>query len=308
MSTTCAARINLPPSFLLPFLPYQTIRTVRTAHTIKTISAKTNRFNRAAHLPILGSTSTAALERKAVTTPYRTGVIAVKKGMSAIYHPTTGRRTPCTIVQLDRVQVVGHKTRPRHGYWAVQVGYGWRHPSNITRPMLGYYAGQQISPKKELVEFRVKDETGLVKVGEELGANWFVEGQFVDVRGNCKGKGFAGGMKRHGWSGQPASHGNSLAHRVMGSSGPSQGGGSRVHPGKNMPGRMGGQQVTVKNVKIMKVDEEHGILVLHGCISGPNGSLVKLQDAIKKPWPDLHSNIPPPKSASPLTTTEATAA
>ncbi len=163
--------------------------------------------------------------------------------------------------------------------------------------MLGYYAEQGTSPKKELVEFRVKDETGLVEVGQELSANWFVEGQFVDVKANCKGKGFAGvsydyddygccyyvaigwmvvdqarglilipnqGMKRHGWSGQPASHGNSLSHRVMGSSGPSQGGGSRVHPGKNMPGRMGGQQVTTQNVKIMKVDAEHGILVLHG--------------------------------------------
>ena len=139
-------------------------------------------------------------------------------------------------------------------------------------------------------------------------------------------------MKRHGWSGQPASHGNSLTHRAMGSAGPSQGGGSRVHPGKKMAGRMGGQQVTVQNVKVIRVDSDHGILLLHGqsilfpnhgvclcqryvlvswrqrdgfvitarlmacvsisgCISGPNGGVVKLQDAVKKPWPNLPSNI-----------------
>lgn len=111
----------------------------------------------------------------------------------------------------------------------------------------------------------------------------------MDARANCRGMGFEGGMKRWNFKGQPASHGNSLSHRVMGSSGPSQGSGSRVLPGKKMPGNMGGQQVTVQNIKVLKVDAEKGIIVLSGCVPGPKGCVVKLQDAIKKPWPE---NVP----------------
>jgi large subunit ribosomal protein L3 len=227
---------------------------------------KPNRFNRTADLPILTSSPLAALERKAYTTPLRTGAIGIKKGMSAIYDPATGRRHACTIVQLDRVQVVAHKTQPCHGYWAVQVGAGWKHPSNVTRPMLGVFASQGVPPKRHVVEFRVRDEKGLLGVGKEIGAGWFKEGQFVDTRSNCRGMGFAGGMKRHGFSGQPASHGNSLSHRAMGSAGQSQGGGSRVLPGKKMAGRMGGQQVTVQNVRVLKVDEDNGLVVLNGTL------------------------------------------
>lgn len=92
-------------------------------------------------------------------------------------------------------------------------------------------------------------------------------------------------MKRWGFKGQPASHGNSKTHRAMGSSGASQGSGSRVLPGKKMPGRMGGNQVTIQNVKVLKVDAEKGLLILNGCLAGPKGCIVKIQDAIKKPWP-----------------------
>ena len=237
--------------------------------------------------------------------PLRTGALGYKKGMTAIYDPETGRRHACTVVQMDRVQVVAHKTRQRNGYFAVQVGCGWKHPSNVTRPLLGHFAEHGVSPKRHLVEFKVRDERGLLRVGEMIGASWFQEGQFVDARANCRGMGFAGGMKRHGFSGQPASHGVSLTHRSMGSAGQSQGGGSRVYPGKKMPGRMGGQQVTVQNIKVLKVDEENGLVVLNGsspdhsgrvpgsltiypgCIPGPDRCLVKLQDALKKPWPEL---------------------
>lgn len=209
----------------------------------------------------------------------------MKKGMTALYDPETGKRTACTVLQLDRVQVVAHKTREKHGYFAVQVGAGWKHPSNVTRPVLGHFAGAKVSPKRFMAEFKVKDEKGLLAVGQSIGPGWFLEGQFVDARANCRGMGFAGGMKKWGWSGQPASHGNSKNHRTMGSSGASQGSGSRVHPGKKMPGRMGGQQVTTQNVKVLKVDIEKGLVVLNGCIAGPDGCIVKIQDAIKKPWP-----------------------
>ena len=165
---------------------------------------------------------------------------------------------------MDRVQVVAHKTRKRNGYFAVQVGSGWKHHTNVTRPLLGHFATSGVSPKRHLVEFTVKNENGLLEIGTVLRPSWFKEGQFVDARADCKGKGFAGGMKKHGFSGQPASHGTSLTHRAMGSAGQSQGGGSRVYPGKKMAGRMGGQQVTVQNVKVLKVDDENGIVVLSG--------------------------------------------
>jgi large subunit ribosomal protein L3 len=205
--------------------------------------------------------------------------------MTALYDPETGIRTPCTVLQLDRVQVVAHKTREKHGYFAVQIGSGWKHSSNVTRPLLGHFTGAGVSPKRYLAEFRVKDESGLPQVGQSIGPEWFLEGQFVDARANSRGMGFAGGMKRWGFKGQPASHGNSKTHRAMGSSGASQGSGSRVHPGKKMPGRMGGEQVTVQNAKVLKVDKEKGLVILNGSIAGPKGCVVKIQDAIMKPWP-----------------------
>ena len=114
------------------------------------------------------------------------------------------------------------------------------------------------------MEFKVRDESGLLGIGEMITPGWFREGQFVDARANCRGMGFAGGMKRWGFHGQPASHGVSLTHRSLGSAGQSQGGGSRVYPGKKMAGRMGGQRVTVQNVKVLKVDEPNGLVILNG--------------------------------------------
>ena len=187
--------------------------------------------------------------------------------MSALYDTETGRRHACTIVQMDRVQVVAHKTKEKNGYYAVQLGSGWKHPSNVTRPLLGHFAGHGVSPKRHLVEFKVRDERGLLEVGELIGPSWFQEGQYVDAKANSRGMGMAGVMKRHGFHGQDASHGHSLSHRSMGSSGQGQGGGSRVLPGKKMAGKMGGDQVTAQNVKVMKVDDESGLVVLHGTVS-----------------------------------------
>lgn len=225
---------------------------------------KPSRFNIGPGLPVLESTSTAALRRKANSLPLRTGAIGVKKGMTAIYDPESGKRIPCTVLQLDRVEVISHKTRERHGYYAVQVGAGWKHPNNVPKSMLGHFSVNGVSPKRHIFEFRVKDEAGLIPVGQSIEAGWFQEGQFVDARSNTKGKGFAGVMKRHGFGGQDRSHGVSLTHRSMGSSGPGQGGGSRVYPGKKMAGNMGNTQNTVQNLKILKVDSENGIVVVSG--------------------------------------------
>jgi large subunit ribosomal protein L3 len=279
---------QLPPRFLLPdgLLPLIAKRGIKDGWSTANKRTKPGRFNQpTAGLPILEHSAAAALKRKDYTLPLRTGVLATKKGMTAIYDTETGKRTPCTVLQLDRVQVVSHKTREQHGYYAVQIGSGWKHPSNVTRPLLGHFTENGVSPKRFVSEFRVKDEKGLLGIGQSIGSEWFIEGQFVDTKSDCKGKGFAGGMKKWGWSGQPASHGNSKTHRAMGSSGASQGGGSRVLPGKKMPGRMGNHQVTIQNLKVLKIDAEKGILVLNGCVAGPNGCTVKIQDAKKKPWP-----------------------
>ena len=253
--------LRLPPAFLLPRLSL----TYAAQRGIKSISTpRQSRFNLNNGLPQLKSSREAALKRKEYTTPLRTGALAIKKGMSAMYDTESGQRQPCTIVQMDRVQVVSHKRKDQHGYFAVQLGLGWKHPSNVTRPMLGHYAENSVSPKRHLVEFRVRNERGLVDVGSLLTPKWFQEGQYVDVRANSRGMGFAGVMKRHGFKGQPASHGVSLTHRSMGSAGQSQGGGSRVLPGKKMAGRMGNHQVTVQNVKVVQIDDEKGLVVLHG--------------------------------------------
>jgi large subunit ribosomal protein L3 len=288
---------QLPPSFLLPdaLLPLITKRGVQYGWNTAPKHGNAAKWNNLPHLPKLSATPAAALERKAFTTPLRTGALAIKKGMTSLYDPETGKRTACTVLQFDRVEVVSHKTVEKHGYYAVQVGAGWKHPSNVTRPLLGHFRGAKISPKRFMAEFKVKDPSGLVKVGSTIGSDWFLEGQFVDTRSNCRGMGFEGGMKRHNFKGQGASHGNSKAHRLMGSSGASQGGGSRVLPGKKMPGNMGGQQVTIQNVKVLKVNAEKGIIVLNGCIAGHDGSIVKIQDAIKKPWPkDAPTELPEP--------------
>ena len=259
---SCLLQSRLPPQFLLPRL--SNLPTI-AKRGIKSISRPyQSRFKQGQGLPELGSSTSAALKRKAYTTPLRTGALGTKKGMSAVYNTETGKRDACTIVQMDRVQVVAHKTRKNNGYWAVQVGSGHKDPDNVTRPLLGHFTEHGVSPKRHLVEFKVREEKGLLGIGEFIGASWFKEGQYVDARANSRGMGFAGGMKRHGFKGQGASHGVSLTHRSMGSSGGSQGSGSRVLPGKKMAGRMGGHQVTQQNVKVIKVDDEKGLVVLHG--------------------------------------------
>jgi large subunit ribosomal protein L3 len=133
-----------------------------------------------------------ARKRKEYTTPHRTGVLAEKKGMSAWFDPDTGARMPCTVLQVDRCQVVGHKTVREHGYWGVQVGFGGKKWWNVPKPELGVLAKRGIAPKQEIREFTVKGKEGLLPVGTLLEPSWFKVGQFVDCRSKTKGKGFAG--------------------------------------------------------------------------------------------------------------------
>jgi large subunit ribosomal protein L3 len=151
---------------------------------------------------------------------------------------------------------------------------------------MGEFSERGVPVKRHQREFRVKSGDGLISVGTEIRASYFQVGQFVDARSTTKGKGFQGVMKRWGFHGQDRSHGVSLTHRSMGSAGQGQGGGSRVYPGKKMAGNMGNIRNTIQNCKILQVDEEKGIVVVKGAVSGPKGGLVMIQDAIKKPWPD----------------------
>ncbi|GAB1313296.1 54S ribosomal protein L9, mitochondrial [Madurella fahalii] len=285
-STITSATAALPVAPLQHnFLPTTQLRTVKSGWSTLPSRARPRRFNQVTQgLPAPTTGPAAALKRKERTTPVRAGVLATKKGMTA-FMGRTGARIPCTVLQLDRVQTVLNKTRQQHGYWAVQVGMGERLPGNVGAPMLGYFEAKGIAPKQALAEFRVRDESGLLPVGVQLMPDWFHVGQRVDVRSNSRGMGFAGGMKRHGFKGQEASHGNSLNHRTIGSSGGSQGSGSRVLPGKKMPGRMGNQRVTVQNLPVLMVDNELGIVVVKGAVAGPKGAVVKIQDACKKPPP-----------------------
>jgi len=268
-SSATLVAIPLPPPFLLPRSLFRSSANAsqKRAFGIKSMDPpRPNRFNVDPNFPPLLSSKTAALERKAKagTLPLRTGALAVKKGMTAVFDVESGKRIPCTILQLDSNQVVSHKTRKQHGYYAVCVGSGAVHPKNVTKPMLGHFSAQGVSPKRKLHEFRVADKNGLLAVGEEIKANWFIEGQYVDTRSNTKGKGFQGVMKRWGMHGQDRSHGVSLTHRSLGSAGQGQGGGSRVYPGKKMAGNMGGQRNTVQSLKVLQTDAEKGILVVNG--------------------------------------------
>ncbi|EJT76865.1 50S ribosomal protein L3 [Gaeumannomyces tritici R3-111a-1] len=273
-----------PTSLLL--LPRTAKRGVKYGwSTLPKRAAKPTRFNQqTAGIPAPTTGPAAALKRRERTTPVRSGVLAVKKGMTAFY-TRRGTRIPCTVLQLEAVQVLQSKTREHNGYWAVQVGAGPKRPATVPAPQLGYFEAKGVEPKQHVAEFKVRGPEGLLPVGVQLMPDWFHIGQWVDVRGTSRGMGFAGGMKRHGFSGQPASHGNSLNHRTIGSAGPSQGSGSRVLPGKKMPGRMGGESATVQNMAVLRVDNDLGIVVVKGPVAGPKGGLVKIQDAVKKPPP-----------------------
>ncbi|KAK9478380.1 translation protein [Lipomyces japonicus] len=229
-------------------------------------------------LPVLLDSKEASLARKQLAS--RTGALAIKRGMTQLFD-LSGKVMPVTMLQLDRVQVVQTMTPRTHGYYGVQVGAGARNARNLTAPELGHLAHKGIPPKAELAEFKVKSEAGLLPVGTDITVSHFVVGQFLDVRGISKGKGFAGTMKRHGFHGLRASHGVSRSHRSAGSTGGSQDPG-RVLPFKKMAGHMGVDRITVQNVQVLKIIPEHGLILVKGQVPGPKNSFVKIQDAIKK--------------------------
>lgn len=212
----------------------------------------------------------------------RTGLIARKEGMSRLFD-ADGRHIPVTILKVDQVQVVGTRTNEKDGYTAVQLGAGAAKPKNVAKPQREQFAKDKIAPKQKVAEFRV-DPANMLDVGSEIAASHFVIGQFVDVSGLSAGKGYAGVMKRWNFAGLRATHGVSISHRSGGSTGQRQDPG-RVFKNKKMAGRMGGEQITTQNLKVVAVDEAEGLILVEGSVPGNKKSWIMVCDAVKKPFP-----------------------
>ena len=229
----------------------------------------------------------------------RSGIIAKKIGMTRLFMED-GKQVPVTVLQLDKLQVVAQRTADAHGYTAVQLGAGTAKAKRTSKAMRGVFSAASVEPKRKIAEFRV-DPENLIGVGEEITADHYFEGQFVDVCGTSIGKGFAGAMKRHNFGGLRASHGVSISHRSHGSTGQCQDPG-RVFKGKKMAGHMGDARVTTQNLKVVRTDVERGLIMVEGSVPGAKGGWILVRDAIKKALPE---NVPVPGA---FKATEATAA
>ncbi len=212
----------------------------------------------------------------------RTGLVAQKLGMTRVFGED-GEHVPVTVLKVDGVHVVAQRTEEKDGYTAVQLGIGTAKPSKMTKALRGHFAKAKVEPRKKLVEFRVDGEN-LIDVGAELSAEHFIPGQFVDVVGTSIGKGFAGAMKRHNFSGLEASHGVSISHRAHGSTGQCQDPG-KVFKGKKMAGHLGDQRTTIQNLKVVSTDADRGLILVSGGVPGSDKSYVLISDAVKKAAP-----------------------
>jgi large subunit ribosomal protein L3 len=212
----------------------------------------------------------------------RSGVIAQKVGMSRVFSKT-GEHVPVTVLRLAQCQVVAHRTKEKNGYVALQLGAGARRTNNMIKADRGYFGKAKVEPKRKLAEFRVSDDA-VIPVGAEITADHFVPGQFVDVCGTSIGKGFAGGMKRWNFAGLRASHGVSISHRSIGSTGGRQDPG-KTFKNKKMPGHMGVDRITTLNLKVVQTDVERGLILVEGAVPGAKGGWITVRDAVKKKLP-----------------------
>jgi len=221
----------------------------------------------------------------------RTGLIARKLGMTRLFNDD-GSTVPVTVLHLDEVRVIANRSVEKDGYVAVQVGIGVAKPKNVSKPQKGHFAKAGTESPRKVVEFRVADDA-LVAPGSKLSGEHFVKGQKVDVTGVTQGKGFAGGMKRWNFRGLEASHGVSVSHRSLGSTGNRQDPG-KTFKNKKMAGHMGVNRVTTQNLEIAGHDAERGLLLIKGAIPGPKGGYVMVRDAVKHA---RHADAPYPTAA-----------
>ena len=213
----------------------------------------------------------------------RTGVIAKKVGMTRLFQED-GRHVPVTVLALEGCQVVSHRTADRDGYVALQVGAGDAKQKNVAKPQREHFAKANVGLKKKVAEFRVDSEEGLLPVGATISAEHFIAGQKVDITGHTQGKGFQGGMKRWGFGGLRATHGVSLSHRSLGSTGQRQDPG-KVFKNKKMAGHMGDKQRTQQNLEVVRTDAVRGLIFVKGSVPGSEGGWLLVRDAVKVPAP-----------------------
>ena len=232
----------------------------------------------------------------------RTGVLAKKLGMTRFFDEA-GQHVPVTVLSLDGCQVTAQKTVEKDGYVALQLGAGAKKAKNTSQAMRGHFAKALVEPKHVVTEFRVDPES-LIEVGAEITADHFVPGQKVDIQGTTIGKGFAGGMKRWNFGGLRATHGVSLSHRSLGSTGQRQDPG-KTFKGKKMGGHLGVETVTTQNLTVWRVDVERGLIMIKGAVPGSENGYVKVSDAVKKA---LHADAPKPGAFRKPGAVEASAA
>src|SRR6201982_1257975 len=212
----------------------------------------------------------------------RSGVLAQKIGMTRLF-TETGEHVPVTVLPPGNCQVVGHRTKEKNGYVALQLGAGLRKVQSTTKAARGHFAVAKVEPKRKLAEFRVDDDA-LIPIGAEITADHFIVGQFVDVTGTSTGKGWAGPMKRWNFAGLRASHGVSISHRSHGSTGGRQDPG-KTFKNKKMAGHLGVERVTTLNLTVAAVDAEKGLLMIKGAVPGSKGGSVLVRDAVKRARP-----------------------
>jgi len=218
----------------------------------------------------------------------RSGVIAQKVGMTRIF-TDAGIHVPVTVLKVDNCQVVAHRTEEKNGYTALQLGVGHAKVKNVSRAERGRFAVAKVEPKMKLAEFRVPADQ-MIPVGAEITADHFVVGQFVDVTGTTTGKGFAGGMKRWNFGGLRASHGVSISHRSLGSTGGRQDPG-KTFKNKKMGGHLGVERVTTQNLRVVLTDVSRGLILVEGAVPGVKGGWIFVRDAVKRALP---SDAPKP--------------
>ncbi|MBE3587508.1 MAG: 50S ribosomal protein L3 [Thermoanaerobacteraceae bacterium] len=205
------------------------------------------------------------------------GILGRKVGMTQIFN-NEGQAVPVTVIEAGPCLVVQTRTPERDGYSAIQLGFGEKRERLVNKPLKGHFAKAGVRPLRFLRELRVED-AGQYQVGQEIKADVFAAGDRVDVVGTSKGRGFAGGIKRHGFHRGPMAHGSKY-HRRPGSLGAK--GPARVFKGRKLPGHYGVERVTVQNLEVVKVDPERNLLAVKGAVPGPRGGLLLVKETVKK--------------------------
>ena len=229
-----------------------------------------------------------------MSAPTTLGLVGRKAGMTRVF-TENGETVPVTVIEALPNRITQVRTAEADGYRALQVAYGTRKASNVSKPQAGHYAKVKVAPGQSLVEFRLKGDEGKdLAAGAELKVDLFTAGQVVDVTGTTIGKGFAGTIKRHNFGGLPATHGVSVSHRSPGSIGQRQTPG-RVFQGKRMSGHMGVMRRTVENLKVVEIDVERNLLLIRGAVPGAEGGQVIVRPSVKAEAQKRRKKVAPSK-------------